>query len=58
MAYFYINLLTDKCSEMSITVTQAPSSDFKGTSQLAALKGAKELITDKFLFSTVFKCQI
>ena len=34
---------------MSITVTQAPDSDFTGTS-LAVLKGAKELLTDKFLF--------
>ena len=38
--------------------TQAPGSDFKGTS-LAVLKGAKQLfITDKFLFVTVFRCQI
>ena len=38
---------------MSITVTQAPGSDFKGTS-LAVLKCAKELFTDMFLFSAVF----
>ena len=42
---------------MSITITQAPGSDFIGTS-LAVLKGAKELLTDKFLISTVFRCQI
>ena len=57
MAYFYINLSTDKCSKMSITITQASGSDFTGTS-LAVLKGAKKLLTDKFLFSTVFRCQI
>ena len=33
--------------------TQKPSSDFKGTS-LAVLKGAKQLLTYKFLFVTVF----
>ena len=43
--------------KMSITITQAPGSDFAGTS-LTVLKGAKELLTDKFLFSTVFRCQI
>ena len=32
--------------------TQDPGSDFKGTS-LAVLKGAKQLLTDKFLFVTV-----
>ena len=37
--------------------TQAPGSDFKGTS-LAILEGAKQLLTDKFLFVTVFRCQI
>ena len=41
---------------MSITITQAPCSYFTGTS-LAALKGAEELLTDKFLFS-VLRCQI
>ena len=40
MAYFFVNLLTDKCSKMNITITQAPGSDFTGTS-LAVLKGAK-----------------
>ena len=38
-------------------LTQDPGSDFKGTS-LAVLKGAKQLLTDKFLFVTVFRCQI
>ena len=59
MAYFKINLLilTYKCSNMSTTVAQAPGSDFTGAS-LAVLKGAKELLTHKFLFSTVFRCQI
>ena len=56
MTYFWINLFTDKCSKMNITITQAPGSDFTGTS-LAVLKGAKELSTDKFMFSTVFRCQ-
>ena len=38
--------------------TQAPGSDFKGTS-LAVLKGAKQLlITGQFLFVSVFRCQI
>ena len=37
--------------------TQAHGTDFTGTS-LAILKGAKQLLTDKFLFVTVFKCQI
>ena len=37
--------------------TQAPGSDFTGTS-LAVLKGAEQLLTDKFLFVTVFRCQI
>ena len=36
---------------------QDPCSDFKGTS-LAVLKSAKQLLTDKFLFVTVFRCQI
>ena len=39
MTSFQINLLTDKCSK----ITQAPNSDFTGTS-LAVLKGAKELL--------------
>ena len=38
-------------------LTRDPGSDFKGTS-LAVLKGAKQLSIDKFLFLTVFKCQI
>ena len=50
-------MLTNKFSNMSITITQAPSSDFTGTS-LAVLKGAKELSTDKFLYVTVFGCQL
>ena len=50
-------ILTYKCSKMSITITQAPGSDFTGTS-LAVLKGAEELLTDKFLLSTVFRSQI
>ena len=50
-------LFTDKSSKMSITVTQAPGSDFTGTS-LAVLMDVKELLTDTFLFSTVFRCQI
>ena len=37
--------------------TQDPGSDFKCTS-LAFLKDAKQLLTDKFLFVTVFRCQI
>ena len=44
MAYFWINLLTDKCSKMSIMITQAPGSEFIGPS-LAVLRGAKELLT-------------
>ena len=39
--------------------THAPGSDFKGAcTSLAVLKGAKQLLTDKFLFLTVFRCQI
>ena len=37
--------------------TQDPGSDFKCAS-LAFLKGAKQLLTDKFLFVIVFRCQI
>ena len=39
------------------TNTQDPGSDFEGTS-LATLKSAKQLLTDTFLFLTVFRCQI
>ena len=39
------------------TNTQVLGSDFTGTS-LAVLKSAKQLLTDKFLFVTVFRCQI
>ena len=43
-------LLLDKfvliCSKMNITITQAPGSDFTGTS-LAVLKGAEELLMYK-----------
>ena len=39
------------------TNTQDRGSDFKCIS-LAVLKGAKQLLTDKFLFVTVFRCQI
>ena len=31
------------------TNTQAPGSDFTGFTSLAVLKGAKQLLTDKFL---------
>ena len=37
--------------------TQDPGPDFKCMS-LAVLKGAKQLLTDKFLFVTVFRCEI
>ena len=37
--------------------TQAPGSDITGTS-MAVFKGAEELLTDKFLYSAVFRCQI
>ena len=42
---------------MSITITQTPDSHFAGTS-LAVFKGAEELLTDTFLFPTVFRGQI
>ena len=59
MAYFnmYIHLLTHRCLKMTLKITQAPGSDFTGTS-LAVLKGTEQLLTDKFLFVTVFRCQM
>ena len=44
-----INFSTNKFSKMSLTIIQAPGSDFTGTS-LTVLKGAKNLSTDKYFY--------
>ena len=57
MAYFNVDKFVNTRMFKDEANTQDPGSDFKCTS-LAVLKGAKQLLTDKFLFVTVFRCEI